>query len=70
MTAGNSSGINDGAAALVLAKQSYVRAHGLPSLATLEHVTVTAMDPAYMGYAPTFALRKLFEETGLSPQDI
>lgn len=70
VTAGNSSGLNDGAAALVLAKQSYVRAHGLPSLATLEHVTVTAMDPAYMGYAPTFALRKLFEETGLSPQDI
>ncbi|ALD63784.1 acetyl-CoA acetyltransferase [Arthrobacter sp. LS16] len=69
-TAGNSSGVNDGAAALVLAKGEYVRAHGLPALATVEHVVVTAMDPAYMGYAPTFALRKLFAETKLGPKDI
>lgn len=70
VTAGNSSGINDGAAALVLARQSWVKSHGLRSLATIEKVTVTAMDPAYMGYAPTFALRKLFDETGLQPADI
>ncbi|MGC0271146.1 thiolase family protein [Glutamicibacter soli] len=69
-TAGNSSGVNDGAAALVLAKGEYVRAHGLPALATVEHVVVTAMVPAYMGYAPTFALRKLFAETKLGPKDI
>ena len=70
VTAGNSSGINDGAAAMVLARQSYVKAHGLPALATIEQVVVTAMDPAYMGYAPTFALRRLFEQTGLGPADI
>lgn len=70
VTAGNSSGVNDGAAALVLARQSWVKSHGLRSLATIEKVTVTAMDPAYMGYAPTFALRKLFDETGLQPADI
>lgn len=69
-TAGNSSGVNDGAAALVLAQGEYVRAHGLPALATVEHVVVTAMDPAYMGYAPTFALRKLFAETKLGRKDI
>lgn len=69
-TAGNSSGINDGAAAMVLAKQSYVQAHGLPALATVEHVVVTAMDPSLMGYAPTYALEKLFAETGLGASDI
>lgn len=70
VTAGNSSGINDGAAAMVLTSQSYAQAHGLKQLATLEHVVVTAMDPSLMGYAPTFALRKLFDQTGLCPTDI
>lgn len=70
VTAGNSSGINDGAAAMVLAKQSWVTAHGVAALATIEQVTVTAMDPAYMGYAPTFALRKLFDQSGLGPADV
>lgn len=69
-TAGNSSGINDGAAAMVMAKQSFVQAHGLPALATVEHVVVTAMDPSLMGYAPTYALEKLFAETGLTASDI
>lgn len=69
-TAGNSSGVNDGAAALLLAKQSFVDAHGLGALATLEQVVVTAMDPSLMGYAPTYALRKLFDQTGLTPNDI
>lgn len=70
VTAGNSSGVNDGAAALVMARRSYVDAHGLDALASVERVVVTATDPAYMGYAPTFALRKLFDETGLGPRDI
>lgn len=69
-TAGNSSGINDGAAAMVMAKQSFVQAHGLPALATVEHVVVTAMDPSLMGYAPTYALENLFAETGLTASDI
>ncbi|WP_313814787.1 thiolase family protein [Glutamicibacter sp.] len=69
-TAGNSSGVNDGAAAMLLAKQSNVDAYGLPALATLEHVVVTAMEPSLMGYAPTYALRRLFEQTGLTPNDV
>ncbi|MFJ2617784.1 thiolase family protein [Glutamicibacter sp. NPDC087344] len=69
-TAGNSSGVNDGAAALVLARGEYVRERGMPALATVEHVVVTAMEPGLMGYAPTFALRKLFADTGLGPGDI
>jgi acetyl-CoA C-acetyltransferase len=70
VTAGNSSGINDGAAALVLGKVSGIRDRGLPALATIEHVSTAAMAPELMGYAPTLALRKLFAETGLAPVDI
>ncbi|MEX0158691.1 MULTISPECIES: thiolase family protein [unclassified Microbacterium] len=70
VTAGNSSGINDGAAALILARESVVRAEGLSGLVTLEAVATGAMEPELMGYAPTVALKKLFAATGLQPQDI
>jgi acetyl-CoA C-acetyltransferase len=70
VTAGNSSGINDGAAAMVLMRESTVRDRGLSALATLEHVTVAGLEPALMGYAPTLALQKLFAETGLKPADV
>ena len=70
VTAGNASGINDGAAALVLAREPVVAARGLRGLVTLEAVTTAAMEPELMGYAPTFALRALFEKTGTVPSDI
>lgn len=70
VTAGNSSGINDGAAAVVLMKEERVRERHLGGLATLEHVTTAALDPDLMGYAPTLALRNLLAETGLTPADI
>lgn len=70
VTAGNSSGINDGAAAVVLMKEERVRERGLGGLATLEYVTTAALEPELMGYAPTLALRKLFKETGLTPADV
>jgi acetyl-CoA C-acetyltransferase len=70
VTAGNSSGINDGAAALVLTAESTARERSLPGLATLEHVATAALEPGLMGYAPVLALQTLFEETGLSPADI
>ncbi|HCJ48935.1 MAG TPA: acetyl-CoA C-acyltransferase [Microbacterium sp.] len=70
VTAGNASGINDGAAAVVVMRESDVRAEGLPALATIEAVTTAALDPAIMGYAPTLALRKLFAQTGLTPADV
>ena len=70
MTAGNASGINDGAAALVLATQSAAREKGLTGLVTLEAVATAAMDPALMGYAPVLALANLFEQTGTTPGDI
>ncbi len=70
VTAGNASGINDGGAAVVLAKESVARSRGMTGLVALEHVTTAAMEPGLMGYAPTFALRSLFEKSGLTVSDI
>ena len=70
VTAGNSSGINDGAAAVVLATQRTARERGLKPLVSLEAVTTGAMEPGLMGYAPVLALRALFDKTGLTPADV
>ncbi|WP_033188438.1 MULTISPECIES: thiolase family protein [Nocardiaceae] len=70
VTPGNSSGINDGAAAVVVTGESYAREHGLSPLVTLEAVTTAAMEPDLMGYTPVLALQALFAKTGLSPSDI
>jgi acetyl-CoA C-acetyltransferase len=70
VTAGNSSGINDGAAALVLATQRAAADRGLRPLAILEAVTTAAMEPELMGYAPVLALHRLFETTGMNPGDV
>ena len=70
VTAGNASGINDGAAATVLMRETDARAEGVPVLATIEAVTTAALEPEIMGYAPTLALKKLFKNTGLTPADI
>lgn len=67
VTAGNSSGINDGAAATVLLRAADVRERGLPGLATIEAVATAGNEPELMGYAPVFALQRLFERTGLTP---
>jgi acetyl-CoA C-acetyltransferase len=70
VTAGNASGINDGAAALVLARESAAAERGLSGLVSIEAVATAAMEPELMGYAPVLALRSLFERTGTSPSDI
>lgn len=70
VTAGNASGINDGAAATVLMREEDARAESLPVLATIEEVTTAALEPEIMGYAPTLALKKLFAKTGLTPEDV
>ncbi|MGF9648826.1 thiolase family protein [Pseudarthrobacter oxydans] len=70
VTAGNASGVNDGAAAVVLMHERDVRDRGLSGLATLEAVTTSALEPDLMGYAPVAALNKLFEQTGLTPSDV
>lgn len=70
VTAGNASGINDGGAAVVLARAEAATERGLTGLVTIEAVTTAALDPNLMGYAPTLALQKLFAQTGTSPADI
>jgi acetyl-CoA C-acetyltransferase len=70
VTAGNSSGINDGGAALVLARESVAAERGMSSLVSLEAVATAAMEPELMGYAPVLALEKLFAQTGTRPSDI
>lgn len=70
VTAGNASGINDGAAAVVLMRESDVRERGLTALATIEEVTTAGIEPEVMGYAPKIALDRLFARTGISPADI
>lgn len=70
VTAGNSSGINDGAAAAVLMRESDVRARGLSGLATIEAVTTAGIEPEFMGYAPVYALQRLFAQTGVTAADV
>jgi acetyl-CoA C-acetyltransferase len=70
VTAGNASGINDGGAALVLARESVARERGLSGLVTLEAVATAAMEPELMGYAPVLALESLFARAGVTPRDL
>ncbi|MET0741107.1 MAG: thiolase family protein [Candidatus Nanopelagicales bacterium] len=70
VTAGNSSGINDGAAALVLSRASTAAALGLRPLASVVSVTTAAIEPELMGYAPTQAIGSLLDRHGLTPKDL
>ncbi|MEI2776380.1 MAG: thiolase family protein [Tetrasphaera sp.] len=70
VTAGNASGINDGAAMVVLASEGAVAAYGLKPLAVVESIATGALEPEIMGYAPVLALEALFEQTGTTPKDI
>lgn len=66
VTAGNASGLNDGAAALVLAEAGRARALGLTPMARLVSYAHAGVDPAYMGIGPVPAVRKVLERAGLS----
>ena len=70
VTAGNASPISDGAAVLVLADEAFAKERGRPVLARYVAGASAATDPAYMGYAPVYAVRKLLAKTGLSISDI
>jgi len=69
ITAGNSSGITDGAAAVVLASERKVRELGLKPVARIVDATVAAVDPRVMGIGPVPAVRKLVERTGTNVAD-
>jgi 3-oxoadipyl-CoA thiolase len=66
VTAGNSAGINDGAAALVLMARSKAQQLGLHARARIVASAVAGVDPAYMGLGPIYATRKVLQRTGLS----
>ena len=65
VTAGNSSGITDGAAAMVLASEDFVQRHSLTPLARVLAVTTVGVDPRVMGIGPVPAVRKMEEKHGL-----
>jgi acetyl-CoA C-acetyltransferase len=70
VTAGNASGINDGAAALVLMRRSDAERRGREPLGELVAMAKGAVDPEVMGYAPTAAIGRVLEATGLTPNDL
>jgi acetyl-CoA C-acetyltransferase len=69
ITAGNSSGITDGAAALVLVSEAKLHELNLVPLARIVDATVAAVEPRRMGIAPVPAVRKLYERTGWKLDD-
>lgn len=70
ITAGNSSGINDAAAAVVVASADLAREHGLAPLAVVRGWASVGVDPVETGLAPIAAIRKALARTGLSVSDI
>ncbi len=70
VTAGNSSGINDGASALLLVEESKAKELGLTPLAFVGMSASAGVDPAYMGVGPVPAIRKALDRANLSIDDI
>jgi 3-oxoadipyl-CoA thiolase len=69
ITAGNASGINDGAAAIILASEEAVKAHGLKARARVLGMASAAVPPRIMGIGPVPSTRKLMERLGLKISD-
>jgi acetyl-CoA C-acetyltransferase len=69
VTAGNASGINDGAAALVLMEEARARSEGAPILARIVGYAHAGVEPGEMGIGPVPAVRNLLKRTGLSIRD-
>ncbi len=70
VTAGNASGINDGAAALVIASEERARELGIDPLGAFVGSAVAGVDPRVMGVGPIPAVQKLLERTGVAVGDI
>lgn len=70
VTAGNASGINDGACVLVLTRASVAAERGLKPLAELVDFTKVGIDPQIMGYAPKPAIEKILARNGMAASDI
>jgi acetyl-CoA C-acetyltransferase len=70
VTAGNASGINDAAAAVILASEEKAKVLGIPPLLEFVDSTVVGLDPAIMGLGPVFAIRKLLAKQSLRVEEI
>ncbi len=70
VTAGNSSGINDGAAAAIIANEDFIKRSGTKPLARVVAMAVAGVDPAYMGIGPVPATRKALKRAGLALSEI
>ena len=70
VTAGNSSSLNDGAAALLLVSDAYARAHGLRPLARVRAAAVAGVPPRIMGIGPVPATKKALTRAGLTLDDL
>ncbi len=70
VTAGNASGINDGASAVLVSSEKKAKQYGLKPLAAIVSYAVGAVDPSIMGIGPVPAIRKALDKAGLSLDDI
>jgi 3-oxoadipyl-CoA thiolase len=70
VTAGNSSGINDGAAMLLLANEAIVKKYDLTPLASIKSMAVAGVDPSIMGIGPVAATKKALLRAGLTVSDL
>ncbi|KAI0304968.1 3-ketoacyl-CoA thiolase [Russula brevipes] len=69
-TAGNASGVGDGAALCILTTRARAKAEGYDVLAKFVGTAIVGVEPRYMGNAPIYAIPKVLAQTGLEPQDI
>lgn len=70
VTAGNASGINDGASAVVLMSESRAKAEGIAPLARIVSFAAAGCPPEYMGYGPVPSSRKALERAGMKVEDV
>ena len=70
VTAGNSSGINDGAAAIILASEQAVKKYALTPMARVVAMASAGVDPAIMGIGPVPAVKKVLQRANLQPDSI
>lgn len=70
VTAGNSSGINDGAAAMLLAGEEAVKKYNLKPIAAIKSMAVAGVDPSIMGVGPVPATQKALQRAGLTVNDL
>ena len=70
VTAGNASGVNDGAAAMLVASEAAVKQHGLKPMAKILGMATAGVEPRIMGIGPVPAVQKLLKKQGISLNDI